>query len=105
MDMTIVNENDVTEVKTGRGYTKFLVTNKRGEGASIMIRIWGPDTNIETHSHPFAEMFYVLDGEVVMGDTAYTQGACIYIPAGVPYGPTTAPKGARLLRYVESGEG
>ena len=22
MDMTIVNENDVTEVKTGRGYTK-----------------------------------------------------------------------------------
>ena len=27
----------------------------------------------------------------------------IYIPKGVPYGPTRAPKGAHLLRYVEGG--
>ena len=103
MEMQVINEHDVDEVKTGRGYTKFLVDNKRGEGASIMIRIWGPETDIPVHSHDFSEMFYVLEGEVVMGDTTYTEGACIYIPKGVPYGPTTAPKGVRLLRYVESG--
>jgi quercetin dioxygenase-like cupin family protein len=101
MDVTVTNENDVEQVKTGRGYTKFLVTNKRAEGSSVMIRIWGPETNIEAHSHDFNEMFYVLDGEVTMGENTYTQGACIYIPKGVEYGPTTAPKGVRLLRYVE----
>ena len=103
MTMQVVNEHDIEEVKTGRGYTKFLVQHKKGEGPSIMIRIWGPETDIPIHSHDFDEMFYVLSGEVRMGDTVYTEGACIYIPAGVPYGPTTAPKGVHLLRYVGSG--
>ncbi len=51
MEMQVVNEHDVQEVKTGRGYTKFLVQHKKG----------------------------------------------------VRYGPTRAPKGAHLLRYVEGG--
>lgn len=93
--------DDVEKVKTGQGMTKFLIQNAPGEGANIMIRYWGPETNIPIHSHPFAEMWYVLDGEVTFGDKTYTAGACVYIPKGVPYGPTTAPKGAALLRYAE----
>src|SRR6266581_1505317 len=92
---------ETEKVKTGRGMTKFLISNAKGEGANIMIRYWGPETNIPIHSHPFAEMWYVLEGEVIFGDTTYTAGACVYIPKGVPYGPTTAPKGAALLRYAE----
>jgi quercetin dioxygenase-like cupin family protein len=93
--------DQVEKVKTGHGMTKFLIKNEAGEGANIMIRYWGPDTNIPIHAHPYAEMWYVLEGEVEFGDTAYSQGSVVYIPAGVPYGPTRAPKGAALLRYAE----
>ena len=99
MQTAIVDE--VEKVKTGHGMTRFLVKNGKGEGANIMIRYWGPETNIPIHSHPYAEMWYVLEGEVVFGDTTYGEGSVVYIPAGVPYGPTTAPKGAALLRYAE----
>ena len=103
MEMRVVNERDVEEVKTTRGYSKFLVQHEKGEGPSIMIRVWGPETDIPVHSHSFNEMFYVLEGEVEMGDATYAVGSCIYIPKGVSYGPTRAPKGVKLLRYVEGG--
>ncbi len=100
-EIIAVNEKDVEKEKTGQGMTKFLVNNPPGEGANIMIRYWGPETNIPIHFHKENEMWYVLEGEVQFGDQAYTAGACVYIPGGVRYGPTIAPKGATLLRYYE----
>ena len=102
MPFNAVNENSVNEEKTGRGYTKWLYHTGDRTEPSIMIRHWGPETNIPVHSHPFNEMFYVLDGEIEIGGTVYQTGSCIYIPKGVAYGPTKAPKGGRVLRYAES---
>src|SRR5215468_7696806 len=102
MAVIAVNEKDVKLVKSGHGETKWLVPSKGGASPEVMIRHWGPETNIPVHSHPFNEMFYVLDGEIEIGGTVYTTGACIYIPKGVAYGPTKAPKGGRVLRYAES---
>lgn len=103
-EILAVNERDVQKEKTGQGMTKFLIKNPPGEGANIMIRYWGPETNIPIHFHKQNEMWYVLDGEVQFGDTVYTAGACVYIPGGVRYGPTIAPKGATLLRYYEGAD-
>lgn len=94
--------DEVEKVKTGHGMTRFLIKNPT-EGPNIMVRYWGPETNIEVHSHPYNEMWYVLEGEVIFGDTAYTTGEVVFIPANVPYGPTTAPKGVALLRYADDG--
>ena len=88
------------KVKTGQGMTKFLINNAQGEGANVMIRYWGPETDIPVHSHPYDEMWYVMEGEVEFGDAIYTAGSVVYIPKGVAYGPTRAPKGAALLRYA-----
>ena len=54
-EMLVVNEHDVPEVKTGRGYTKFLVNHKKGEGPSIMVRMWGPETDIPVHLLRYVE--------------------------------------------------
>ena len=70
-----------------------------------MIRYWGPETDIPVHSHPYDEMWYVLDGEVDFGDTTYATGSVVYIPADTPYGPTRAPKGTTLLRYAQGAGG
>ena len=81
--------------------SKFLIKNEKGQGANVMVRYWGPCTDIPIHAHPYDEMWYVLEGEVEFGDTTYTQGDIIYIPAGVRHGPTRAPKGVSLLRYAQ----
>ncbi len=104
MEIQAVNENDVELVVTSRGNSKFLVSNKPSEGGSVMIRNWDAETNIPVHSHPFNEMFYVLEGEIEIGGNRYGTGTCIYIPRDVEYGPTLAPKGGRVLRYVETRE-
>ena len=97
-----VNENSAEMVTSARGQTKYLYQNQQGGGPSIMIRHWGPDTDIPVHSHPFNEMFYVLEGEVEIGDTLYTAGSCVFIEGGTSYGPTRAPKGVKVLRYAEA---
>jgi quercetin dioxygenase-like cupin family protein len=97
-----VNEQDVPMAKSGRGYTKWLHVSPGESGPEMMIRHWGPDTDIPVHSHPYHEMFYVLDGEVEIGGVTYGAGACIYIEKGTPYGPTRAPKGGKVLRYAEA---
>ncbi len=103
--MQIVNERDIAMVKTGHGTAKYLVGDPTLEEANVIIRYWGPQTNLPVHSHPFDEMWYVLDGEVNFGDQTCVAGTCIFIPADAAYGPITAPNGVTLLRYASSGEG
>ena len=102
VDAHAVNEKNVELVKTGRGHTKFLYRASEKGHPGIMIRHWGPETNIPLHSHPFNEMFYVLEGEIEIGENKYPAGSCIYIPKGVQYGPTRAPNGGKVLRYAEA---
>ena len=104
MSIIAVNENDVKLMKSGHGQTKWLVPSKNGASPEMMIRYWGPETNIPVHSHPYHEMFYVLEGEIEIGGTAYGAGACVYIEKDTPYGPTRAPKGGKVLRYAEAGQ-
>jgi quercetin dioxygenase-like cupin family protein len=102
MAIRAVNEKDVQMAKSGRGFTKWLHVAKGATGPEMMIRHWGPETNIPVHSHPYNEMFYVLEGEVEIGETTYTAGACIFVEKDTPYGPTRAPKGVKVLRYAEA---
>ena len=95
-----VNVDEVPFEKSGRGHTKYLFRGEEEGDPTIMIRKWGPDTDIPVHSHPFAEMFYVLEGEIEMGGNVYPAGSCIYIDARTEYGPTRAPKGGTILRYA-----
>ena len=62
-----------------------------------MIRYWGPETNVPVHSHPYDEMWYVLEGEVIFGDTIYTAGSCVYIPKNVPSWPGHRAQGGRAF--------
>ncbi len=99
MSVHAAQEKEVEMVKSSHGLTKLLHQWK--EGPTIMIRHWGQDTDIPVHSHPYNEMFFVLEGEIEMGGITYPAGSCIFIEKGTPYGPTRAPKGGKVLRYAE----
>jgi mannose-6-phosphate isomerase-like protein (cupin superfamily) len=100
-DFHAVHINDVEIEKSDHGYTKHLMHSKGKGFPSIQVRHWGPETDIDVHRHPYNEMFYVLEGEVEMGDKVYPAGSCIYIGRATFYGPTRAPKGATVLRYAD----
>jgi quercetin dioxygenase-like cupin family protein len=102
MAIYAVNEKEVAIVKSSHGMTKWLHVEKGEASPEMVIRHWGPETNIPAHRHPYHEMFYVLEGEVEIGDVTYSAGACIFIEKGTPYGPTRAPKGVKVLRYAEA---
>jgi hypothetical protein len=101
MGIYVTNIDEAKLEKSGFGYTKLLFSSEETGHPTIQVRHWGPETNIPVHRHPYHEMFYVLDGEVEIGDAHYPAGSCIFIDRGQLYGPTRAPKGATVLRYAE----
>ncbi len=103
--MTLVNEKMSRRKKAGAVIPSGSMFRPAESGPEMMIRHWGPDTDIPVHSHPYHEMFYVLEGEIEIGGTIYSAGSCIYIEKDTPYGPTRAPKGGKVLRYAEAGIG
>ena len=105
MEMQAVNEAEVEIVRTNSGRTQFLIGGQNPKEPSAMIRHFGPETDLGVHSHPYNEMWYVLEGEMIIGDTVYTPGSCVIIPKDTRYEPTRAPKGCRVLRYAEAAEG
>ena len=71
----------------------------------MMIRHRGPDTNIPVHSHPYHEMFYVLEGEIEIGGTTYMAGSCIYVEKVRPMVRRGHPKGRQSAKVRGSQPG
>ena len=47
------------------------------------------------------EEFFVLEGEVHLGETVYGPRAYAYLPDGYPRGPMRTPNGAAVLTFFE----
>lgn len=69
MDFHAVHTSEVPLEKSGQGHTRHLMrAARRGVDHDSLL---GPETDLPVHSHPYNEMFSVLDGEVEMGGTTY----------------------------------
>jgi anti-sigma factor ChrR (cupin superfamily) len=56
-----------------------------------------PGWKMDAHSHVYAEMHYVLEGEYESGSTVYPAGSFRLIPAHTDHGPFVTTKGALIL--------
>ena len=50
------------------------------------------------HSHEEGEIFYMLSGDLTIGDDVVEPGMLVYIEARAAYGPSTTEHGCRFLR-------
>jgi quercetin dioxygenase-like cupin family protein len=57
-----------------------------------------PDHHEAAHSHPESELFYILSGDLTIGDAVISPGMVIHIEGGTKYGPLTTEHGCRFLR-------
>ena len=56
-----------------------------------------PGWEMDTHSHRFTELHYVLEGQVESQGQKYTAGTFRVIPKGVDHGPFSSETGAVVL--------
>jgi hypothetical protein len=68
----------------------------------VYVQTSQPGRTAPTHSHGQDEVFYVLQGEMVLGESRCGPGTVIYIERGTEYGFTAGPEGVRFLN-VRSG--
>ena len=54
------------------------------------------------HSLTSPEEFYVLEGDLQLGDTVYTQGCYAYLPAGWSHAQGRSKQGALVLAFYEA---
>jgi quercetin dioxygenase-like cupin family protein len=55
------------------------------------------------HSHSESELFFIVAGDLRLGDREITTGTVVHIPGGTVYSTVAGPQGTRFLRlHVET---
>ena len=68
------------------------------EGGFSLIRIWfKPNYPLVRHTHNSDCLYYVLYGELTMGNRKLRTGDSFFVPANAPYRYTAGPDGAEVL--------
>ena len=100
MKSVSVNVNDISwsgaaEYPTG---TEEKVLSMGGSIAprTTMLKL-SPGWKMESHSHRFTELHYVLEGQVESQGHKYSAGTFRVIPKGVAHGPFSSETGAIVL--------
>jgi len=79
-------------------FQAFSARARRDGFDQVLERRWGPDTVLESHSHPFAVRARVVQGEMwltVDGETEHLRaGEPFELAAGVPHAERYGPEGA-----------
>ena len=79
---------------------------KRPRRGCSLTHIWvGPGFPLFRHSHPGSGdcLYYVTNGELIVGRRHLGPGSGFFIPAGMPYKYTGGPNGAELLEFHPGG--
>ena len=82
-----------------------LLVQKKPDGMSL-VHVWfGANFPLFRHSHPkFGDcLYYVVAGEILMGNQTLRAGSTFFVPNGQPYKYTAGPAGVELLEFRAGG--
>jgi hypothetical protein len=74
-------------------------TGPDGGGLSLVWCRFGSNYKLPRHSHGEDCLYYVVSGELHMGNRTVRAGEGFFVPADAPYGYTTGPDGLELLEF------
>ena len=69
------------------------------EGLSLVVIDFAPGFMLPRHSHSSDCLYYVIEGELVMGRQTLGAGDGFFLPAEHPYGYHAGPRGVKLLEF------
>jgi len=79
-----------------------LISGRDGPAPPMQYVEYAPGHADHVHSHTEGEVFVVMAGTVIVGDTVSGPGTVVYVPRGVEYALRGGDTGARFLRIVVS---
>ncbi|MBT3427711.1 MAG: hypothetical protein HOL98_18320 [Gammaproteobacteria bacterium] len=82
-----------------------LLVQKNPSGMSL-VHVWfGANFPLFRHSHPkFGDcLYYVVAGEIIMGNQTLKAGSTFFVPNGQPYKYKAGPAGVELLEFRAGG--
>jgi quercetin dioxygenase-like cupin family protein len=68
-------------------------------GFSIVTVEFGPGFLLPRHSHSSDCLYYIVEGELVMGTRVLGAGDGFFLPADQPYAYRAGPQGVKLLEF------
>jgi hypothetical protein len=79
---------------------------QEGPNGMSLVHVWfGPNFPLFRHSHPLHGdcLYYVIAGELTMGNRKLGAGSTFFVPNGQPYKYTAGPAGVELLEFRAGG--
>ena len=85
--------------------TTMLLWQGGANGMSLSHNWFGPNFPLFRHSHPrFGDcLYYVVGGELLMGNRKLGRGSTFFIPNGQPYKFAAGPDGVEVLEFRAGG--
>jgi quercetin dioxygenase-like cupin family protein len=89
---------DLSKFGTGT-QAKVLMRHAGDSGFSLVYASFPPDYILGRHAHNTDCTYYVLSGEVRLGNQTLQAGEGFFVPANRPYGYTAGPAGVEVLEF------
>jgi quercetin dioxygenase-like cupin family protein len=68
-------------------------------GFSLVTVDFGPGFLLPRHSHSSDCLYYIVEGQIIMGNRKLGPGDGFFLPADQPYAYRAGPEGVRLLEF------
>ena len=79
-------------------HVRLIALQTPEEGGFSLVHVWfKPEYPLPRHSHDADCMYYVISGEVHMGNQVLRAGDSFFVPADAPYTYTPGPDGVEIL--------
>jgi hypothetical protein len=89
-----------TEWREAGGQDVRVLFRQGGEGGFSLVWSWfGPNYVLPRHSHSVDCLYYLLSGELFLGNRRIEAGAGFFVPADAPYAYTAGPDGIEILEF------
>jgi len=74
--------------------------HQEGAGGFSLVSIdFGPGFLLPRHSHSSDCLYYIVEGQIIMGKRELGPGDGFFLPAGQPYAYHAGPEGVKLLEF------
>lgn len=89
----------LVEADYAKGFVVKVLFSSEAPAMSLTYSWFKPGFPLPRHSHSADCLYYVISGEMRMGDDALTAGDCMFVPAGALYTFETGPEGAEFIEF------
>ena len=90
---------DFAERATGAAHLTVPFRQEGREGFSLVSIDFGPGFLLPRHSHSSDCLYYIVEGQIIMGKRKLGPGDGFFLPAEQPYAYHAGPEGVKLLEF------